>query len=86
MLIYVDDIIVTRYFALAITTLITCLQQSFAMKDLGPLHYFLGIHVQPMSGGLYLSQAKYISDLLDRVHMAGAKPAKSPLPASSQLS
>ena len=56
------------------------------MKDLGSLHYFLGIHVQPLARGLHLSQTKYASELLDRVHMTGAKLAKTPLPASSQLS
>jgi hypothetical protein len=85
-LIYVDDIIVTGNSIAAINQLIECLNKSFAMKDLGPLHYFLGIHVQPWSGGLHLSQTKYVFDLLERMHMAGAKPAKTPLPAGSQLS
>lgn len=85
-LIYVYDIIVTGNFLTAIDNLVHCLKQSFAMKDLGSLRYFLGIHVHPWSGGLHLSQTKYISDILDHVHMTGAKPAKTPLPASSQLS
>jgi hypothetical protein len=84
LLIYVDDIIVTGNFAIAITQLINSLKQSFAMKDLGPLHYFLGIHVQHQSGGLHLFQTKYILDLFDRVHMTGAKPTKTPLPVGSQ--
>jgi hypothetical protein len=50
LLIYVDDIIVTRNSISAIQHLVSCLQQSFAMKDLGSLHYFLGIHVQSLSG------------------------------------
>lgn len=82
----VDDIIVTRNSMSAIQHLVSCLQQSFAMKDLGSLPYFLGIHVQPLSGGLHLSQTKYVSNLLDRVNMTGAKLAKTPLPAGSQLS
>ena len=86
LLIYVDDIIVTGNSTAAITQLINSLKQSFTLKDLGPLHYFLGIHVQHQSRGLHLSQTKYISNLLDRVHMTGAKPAKTPLPARSQLS
>jgi hypothetical protein len=85
-LIYVDDIIVTGNSITAIDHLINCLKDSFVMKDLGPLYYFIGIHVQPWSGGLHLSQNKYVSNLLDRVHMIRAKPAKTPLPAGSQLS
>jgi hypothetical protein len=36
------------------------------MSDLGPLSYFLGIDVQQTQKGFYLSQSKYIQDLLDR--------------------
>ena len=34
------------------------------MKDLGHLSYFLGLEVSYDSTGYYLSQAKYVSDLL----------------------
>jgi len=43
MLIYVDDIIVTSSSPEAITTLLRDLKKEFALKDLGDLHYFLGI-------------------------------------------
>jgi hypothetical protein len=37
------------------------LGSSFALKDLGPLHYFLGIEVHTTGrGGLLLSQRKYM--------------------------
>jgi hypothetical protein len=55
-LIYVDDIIVTGNSLTAIDNLVHCLKLFSAMKDLGSLHYFLGIHVQPWSGGLHLSR------------------------------
>jgi histone deacetylase 1/2 len=45
MLIYVDDIIVTRSSDQAITALLQNLSSEFALKDLGDLHYFLGIEV-----------------------------------------
>jgi hypothetical protein len=37
------------------------------MIDLGPLCYFLGIEVSSTSDGFYISQEKYIQDLLTRV-------------------
>jgi hypothetical protein len=40
------------------------LGQHFEMKDLGPLSYFLGLEVFSFSDGYYLTQAKYISDLI----------------------
>ena len=86
LLIYVDDIIVTSNSLFAITYLVSCLKQSFTMKDLGTLHYFLGIHVQPFSGGLHLSKTKYVFKLLDCVQMTGAKLAKTPIPVGFQLS
>ncbi|GKD01981.1 ribonuclease H-like domain-containing protein [Tanacetum coccineum] len=41
----------------------------FAMIDLGPLNYFLGIYVTRDSSGLFLSQKKYVVEILDKAHM-----------------
>lgn len=43
-LVYVDDIIITGSDSATIAS-IKLLHNQFALKDLGPLHYFLGIHV-----------------------------------------
>jgi hypothetical protein len=42
---YVDDIIVTSSSSKATTALLQDLERDFALKDLGDLHYFLGIEV-----------------------------------------
>uniref|UniRef100_A0A2N9IVZ2 Reverse transcriptase Ty1/copia-type domain-containing protein n=1 Tax=Fagus sylvatica TaxID=28930 RepID=A0A2N9IVZ2_FAGSY len=42
---YVDDIIITSSSSSAIDNLLSSLQTDFAVKDLGSLHYFLGIEV-----------------------------------------
>lgn len=47
------------------------------MKDLGPLHYFLRIEVNRSNGEMFLSQTRYIVDLLNRANMLGAKPVSS---------
>jgi hypothetical protein len=85
-LIYVDDIIVTGPNAAAIDHLIISLQRDFALKDLGPLHYFLGVEALHDTHGLFLSQRKYILDLLKRANMLGAKPISSPMSSSTSLS
>jgi hypothetical protein len=45
------------------------LSAEFAMKDLGPLSYFLGIAVTRSSDGLFLSQSRYATDILQRAKM-----------------
>lgn len=54
-LIYVDDIILMGSSTTEVQRIITLLNAQFALKDLGPLSYFLGIEVSyPTSGGLFL--------------------------------
>lgn len=85
-LVYVDDIIITGNNSAAIGKVISTLSSTFALKDLGILHYFLGIEVVPHSGGLILSQRKYIIYLLKRSHLANIKPIDTPMDSSSKLS
>jgi histone deacetylase 1/2 len=62
------------------------LSDNFAIKDLGDLHYFLGIEVTRRDEGLVLTQAKYAADLLARVHMIGCTPTPTPLSTTDKLS
>ena len=70
LLLYVDDIILTGSNEHFLESFVRQLSSEFAMKDLGPLHYFLGIEVVPTPTGLFLSQGKYAQDLLQRAHMS----------------
>ncbi|RVX04505.1 Retrovirus-related Pol polyprotein from transposon RE1 [Vitis vinifera] len=83
--VYVDDIIITGNNVEAAQTFIQQLSQRFSLKDLGPLTYFLGVEVTSHTNGLFLSQRKYIADLLNRTHMTEAKPAPTPLATSPIL-
>ncbi|CAL9222155.1 unnamed protein product, partial [Arabidopsis halleri] len=53
----------------------------FSMKDLGCLHYFLGIQVQHHPNCLFLSQAKYAEDILHQASLFDCKPMPTPLPS-----
>jgi hypothetical protein len=64
LLVYVDDIIVASSSQEAVDAMLKDLRSDFALKDLGQLHYFLGIEVQHISNGIHLSQGKYASDML----------------------
>jgi hypothetical protein len=85
-LIYVDDIIVVSSKQETATTLLHNLQQEFALKDLGDLHYFLGIEVNKCTDGIVLTQGKYVSDLLKNACMTNCKPVSTPLSTSEKLS
>jgi histone deacetylase 1/2 len=85
-LIYVDDIIVAGSSKEATTGLLRSLGREFALKDLGELHYFLGIEVTKLRDGIFLTQDKYASDLLKKMNMADCKPVSSPLSTSEKLS
>jgi hypothetical protein len=86
LLIYVDDIIIVSSIPTAIDELLQLLSTDFAVKDLGKLHYFLGIEVIPMKDGLVLSQQCYIRDLLFKTNMTEAKPVSSPMSSSAAFS
>ncbi|KAM0992752.1 hypothetical protein ACFX2A_008619 [Malus domestica] len=73
-LVYVDDILVTSPNPAACQSFIQKLSTIFPVKDLGPLHYFLGLEVQRSATGLCLHQSKYIFDLLHKTRMDGANP------------
>jgi hypothetical protein len=86
LLVYVNDIIIASSSNQAIDALLLDLQRDFALKDLGPLHFFLGVQVTPVSDGILLSQEKYTQDLLTRAGMLNCKVVVTPLSTSEKLS
>lgn len=64
LIVYVDDMILTGNDPDEVKALKEHLSNEFEMKDLGYLKYFLGIEVSRSKGGIFLSQRKYIMDLL----------------------
>jgi hypothetical protein len=73
LLIYVDDIVLTAS-SLQLHRVIAALKQEFAMKDLGPLHFFLGMAVQRHKNSLFLSQRQYTLDILGLHGMSDCNP------------
>jgi histone deacetylase 1/2 len=66
--------------------LVKKLNEDFALKDLGDLHYFFGIEVSKVRDGIVLTQEKYANDVLERVGMIDCKPVSSPLSTTEKLS
>ncbi|CAL2270414.1 unnamed protein product [Prunus armeniaca] len=64
LIVYADDIVVTGNDIGEQLKLQKYLSQEFEMKDLDDLKYFLGIEVAMSKTGIFLSQRKYVMDLL----------------------
>ena len=83
--VYVDDIVITGSDTTGISSLKTFLHTQFQTKDLGTLKYFLGIEVSRSKKGIYLSQRKYVLDLLSETGKLGARPSSAPMTPNIQL-
>jgi histone deacetylase 1/2 len=85
LLIYVDDIIITGSNNKSLEAFISQLNLAFSLKDLGNLHYFLGIEVYRDNSGMYLKQTKYIRDLLKKFNMENASSCPTPMVTGRQF-
>eukprot|EP00253_Pinus_taeda_P011023 PITA_11023 len=56
------------------------------MTNLGLLRYFLGIEVKQIENGIFISQAKYVVDILERFKMQSIKSAPIPTVMGLKLS
>jgi hypothetical protein len=83
--VYVDDLVITGNDPIFVSSIIDQLSNRFSVKDMGQLHFFLGMEVIPTTTGLFLSQHKYIRDLLTKLNMHGAKAVITPLSTTTVL-
>ncbi|XP_024030615.1 uncharacterized protein LOC112094295 [Morus notabilis] len=86
LLVYVDDIIVTGNDEKEKDDLKRRLIQEFEIKELGRLKYFLGIEVAYSRQDIFVSQWKYVTDLLIETGKADCKPAATPMDSNQKLS
>jgi hypothetical protein len=86
LLIYVDDIVVASSSNQVVEVLLTDLRQNFALKDLGSLHYFLGIEVEKVKGGIIMNQKKYVAYIIKGAGMEKCKSVNTPLSCSEKVS
>ncbi|XP_071685020.1 uncharacterized mitochondrial protein AtMg00810-like [Lolium perenne] len=84
-LVYVDDIILVSSSVATADRLVSSLSVVFDVKDLGKLHYFLGLEVTHDDTGLSLTQKKYSHDLLRHAGMLMCKTTTTPMSSSEQL-
>ncbi|XP_021985320.1 uncharacterized mitochondrial protein AtMg00810-like [Helianthus annuus] len=86
LLLYVDDILLVTSSTELRDSLMSYLSKEFAMKDLGPLSFFLGISVTRNQDSMFLSQQTYAADIIERGGMTSCKPVAIPVDTNSKLS
>ncbi|GKC16770.1 retrovirus-related pol polyprotein from transposon TNT 1-94, partial [Tanacetum coccineum] len=79
LLVYVDDILLVGNDKTIIQGIKANLNEKFSIKDLGPLHYYLGIEFFRNSKGLAITQKKYATDLITHAGLLHTKPSAIPL-------
>ena len=85
LLLYVDDMIITGDDLSGIQELKDFLSQQFEIKDLRHLSYFLGLEITHSTNGLYITQAKYASELLSQAGLTDSKTVDIPVDTPVEL-
>ena len=57
----------------------------FSLKDLGALHYFLGIRINYQGSNVTLSQTNYIPEILHKTKMQDATSISTPADCQTKL-
>jgi histone deacetylase 1/2 len=85
LLVYVDAIILISSSKSATDHLVIALGVNVAVKDLGKLHYFLGLEVTHCDAGFTLTRQKYSMELIHHAGMLKCKAATTPMSAIDRL-
>jgi hypothetical protein len=61
------------------------MKQKFEISMMGELKYFLGFQIKQLQEGTFISQTKYIQDILKKFGMKNDKPIKTPMGTNGHL-
>ncbi|XP_014522354.1 uncharacterized protein LOC106778867 [Vigna radiata var. radiata] len=84
-LVYADDILLSRNNLSKITTVKDHLHNKFHIKNLRDLKYFFGFEIARSQAGLCINKRKYCLELIFEASMLGCKPAPTPANPSLKL-
>jgi hypothetical protein len=84
--VYVDDIIFGSDDDRMSQKFSKDMQNEFEMSLLGELTFFLGLQICQCDKGIFISQTKYIREMLKKFGMEDCKPVSTPMQTSCKLS
>ena len=85
MSLYVDDLIIIGSAYKLIEEIKIQSSQEFEKKDLGELHYYLGIEVWRELGKTLITQSKYTKEILKKFNMSDCKAMSTPLKQNAKF-
>ncbi|KAK4380821.1 Retrovirus-related Pol polyprotein from transposon RE2 [Sesamum angolense] len=81
LIVYVDDVLLTGNSLDDLNAVKSYLDDLFTIKDLSNAKYFLGLELARSAQGTYVTQRKYLQDIIHDCQLDCAKPTSTPLPA-----
>ena len=86
LVVYVDDIIFGGSNDEMCKNFAKSMQSEFEMSMIGELSFFLGLQVSQLDKGIFLSQTKYVKEMLKKFKMEDCKPVSTPMVTGCKLS
>ncbi|GKE10012.1 putative ribonuclease H-like domain-containing protein, partial [Tanacetum coccineum] len=83
--VYVDDIIFGSTKKSFCTEFESLMHKKFQMSSLGELTFFLGMQVMQKDDGIFISQDKYMADILKKFDFVTVKTASTPIETNKAL-
>ncbi|GJR30938.1 putative ribonuclease H-like domain-containing protein [Tanacetum coccineum] len=83
--VYVDDIIFGSTKKSLCTEFEQMMHKRFQMSSMGELTFFLGLQVKQKDDGIFISQDKYVADILKKFDFATVRTASTPIDTSKAL-
>ncbi|GJU63200.1 putative ribonuclease H-like domain-containing protein [Tanacetum coccineum] len=83
--VYVDDIIFGSTKRSMCTEFEECMHKRFQMSSMGELTFFLGLQVKQLPEGIFISQDKYVADMLKKFDFLSIRTATTPIESNKPL-
>ncbi|GJY62910.1 putative ribonuclease H-like domain-containing protein [Tanacetum coccineum] len=83
--VYVDDIIFGSTNKELCTGFEKLMKEKFQMSSMGELTFFLGLQVQQKEDGIFISQDKYVAEILKKFNYTDVKSASTPVDLEKPL-